>query len=171
MDRRTFLRLGIPTGAVVLTGCTAGEGPAGDGDDVTTTEPPTTSPPETNPPDEVELQESSFDVTAITGSGTPGAAVTFDAGATAVRVIGTIRGNDGCKTGALEGVDYDRAADVLTVSVVTRDKPDAADVCTQQLVYVSYDAGISFAGGLPGRAVVVHDGSDVAIATRESVDS
>ena len=162
MDRRTLLGRVATASALALAGCTAQNRPTGGGDggdgDTPTTEPTTT--------ESVDIDDASFRVTGIEGSGTPGADVSFDVADDAIRVQGVIQGSDGCKTAVLEAVDYDREADAVTLAVITADRPDAGDACTQQLVFVSYEAVVTFTGGLPGHAVVTHDGTEVASATR-----
>ena len=164
MDRRRFLHGVATASALALTGCTAENRPPGDGDGAGDETPTTSPPPTTTEP--VTIDDVSFAVTGIEGSGTPGADVSFDTQDGAVRVEGVIQGANGCKTGVLEAVDYDAETDAVTLSVVTADRPDAGDACTQQLVFVSYEAVVSVSGGLPSHAVVTHDGTEVASGTR-----
>ncbi|MHB9287010.1 hypothetical protein ACKVMT_08210 [Halobacteriales archaeon Cl-PHB] len=82
-----------------------------------------------------------------------------------VRVEGTIVGSDGCKTADLASLAYDPEHDRLVVAVVTIDRPDAGDGCTDALVGIDYVATASLAGGLPGDVTVTHDGERVETAT------
>lgn len=157
MDRRTLLRRGVAVSALAIAGCTAENGPSGGGDGAEGETPTTES---------VAIGDVSFAVTGIDGSGTPGVDVSFDAEDDGVRFEGIIQGADGCKTAVLDAVDYDREADTVTLSVITEDRPDAGDACTQQIVFVSYEATVAFSGGLPSRAVVTHDGTEMTSTTR-----
>lgn len=170
MDRRTLLRRTALLGAIGLAGCTdGGSSPGGGGDDTPadgddpTTEPPTTEPPATGDVDGVDFQ-----VVDVDNTGEPGADVTFDADTNEVRITGTITGSDGCKTAALEAVEHDSGADEVTLAVITKDRPDAGDACTQALVYIDYEVTVTFTGGLPSKASVTHDGRGVTSGATDS---
>lgn len=169
MDRRTLLRRSAALVALGLAGCTDAGSPAdGDGsptpggDGTPTPAPPTTTEPTT-------VADFTFEVTNIDSAATePTAEVTFETGENRVRVTGTIQGSDGCKTAALEAIDYDRAADEVTLSVITEDRESAGDACTQALVYIDYEATVSFTGGLPSRAAISHDGTEITSGAHDS---
>lgn len=165
MDRRTLLRNGAAFSALVLAGCT-GSPPGGDGNE--TTAPPTTGSPETT-----EIADYSFAVTDRTATTTePAAEVAFDAEEGLVRVTGTIEGSDGCKTATLRAIDYNRDADEVHVSVATKDRPGTGEnACTQALVYISYEATVSFTGGIPAAASVSHDGTEIASGAHDSASA
>jgi hypothetical protein len=171
MDRRTLLRNGAVLTALALAGC-AGGGRPGDGgtpaEGTGTTAPPTTEPPET-----IAIEDYSFEVTGRTSATTgPTAEVTVDPDEDGVRVTGTIQGSDGCKTATLRAVDYRRDADEVHVGVATTDRPGTDDkACTQALVYISYQAAVSFVGGVPSLASVSHDGTEVGRGTHDSASA
>lgn len=161
-----MLRRAAVVSVLGLAGCTGdGSPPGADGDGTPTPDDgtPTTEPPTTEPPETVEIADFAFSVTDRTSSATePTADVTFDAESNAVQFTGIIEGSDGCKTAALDAIDFDRAGDEVTLAVITKDRPGAGDMCTQQLVYISYEATVEFSGGLPSQAAVSHDGSEIA---------
>lgn len=168
MDRRTLLRRSAALVALGLAGCTEGGDPdVGDGSPTPGGDgTPTPAPPTTEP---TTVADFTFQVTNIDSAATePTADVTFETGENRVRVTGTIQGSDGCKTAALEAIDYDRAADEVSLSVITEDRPDAGDACTQALVYIDYEATVSFTGGLPSQAAVSHDGDEIASGAHDS---
>lgn len=188
MNRRQFIGLAGAIGGVALAGCTSqpsDDSPAGnDGtedDGATHTDTPTDDETDgsggndgstesdgggANP----ALEDATFEVVEQTSAAQePGADVEFDAGAGQVLVRGTIQGSDGCKTADLQAVDYHAAADEVTVSVVTKNRPGTGDqACTQQLVYISYEATVTFSGGIPSAASVVHDGEGVTSGAHAS---
>ncbi|EMA25377.1 MULTISPECIES: hypothetical protein [Haloarcula] len=115
------------------------------------------------------MNETTFSVTQRqSGSQTSSATVAFDGDQ--VVVEGTIWGSDGCKTADLTDVTYDSSVDELHISVGTKDKPDAGDVCTQAIMEINYRATATFENGLPGTVSVSHDTGDgqspVTTATR-----
>lgn len=169
MNRRTLLRRAAALGAVGLAGCT-GAPPGDDGTDTPTDDgEPTTAPPTTDdetptsePP--VDIADFDFAVTDRDSSSAPTATVSFDASADEVRFTGTIQGSDGCKTAALDAIDYDRGADEVTLSVITKDREGAGDMCTTALVFIDYEGTVRFTGGIPSRAVVTHNGEEMTSA-------
>lgn len=101
------------------------------------------------------------------GRDTPKAAVEFDTAADRIVVRGAIEGSDGCKTAELSGVGYDAEADEVTIAVGTTDRPGTGDqLCSQQLIGISYEAGVTFADDVPRLVSVVHDGVGVVSAGR-----
>lgn len=173
MDRRTLLRRAAALGAIGVAGCTDGgtgtDGGGTPGDTPTPT--PSPEPPTSEPPETVEIDEFDFVVTGMDNSSEPTADISFDEGTNTVRVTGTIQGSDGCKTAALESIDYDRAADEVTVAVKTKDRPDAGDGCTTALVFIDYEVTVSFTGGLPRAATVSHNGEDVASGAHDTASA
>lgn len=172
MNRRTLLRRAAALGAIGLAGCTGDGAPPGD--DGTSTPPDDGEPtptddetPTTEPPEPVEIADFDFAVTGRDSSSAPTASVSFDASADEVEFAGTIQGSDGCKTAALDAIDYDRGADEVTLSVITKDREGAGDACTQALVFIDYEATVRFTGGIPSRAVVTHNGEEMASAAMD----
>ncbi|WP_254273189.1 hypothetical protein [Haloarcula marina] len=146
MQRRVLLRrLGV-VGAAALAGC-ASNGPSdgGAGTERTPTRPP-------------RVTDTTFTV-SNRQSGTQVDDATVRFGDERVVVDGTIWGVDGCTTAALTSAEYDDAADELTVAVATTRETDA-EMCTQAIVEIDYEATVAFENGLPGRVVVTHDHGD-----------
>lgn len=148
-----MLRGAAAVAALGLAGCGA-SGTPGDGGDTPT---PTPTP-------SIELVDAEFEVTGRDNADDVGAEISFDDGANQVAVTGTIQGSNGCKTAALESVDYSRADDEVHVRVRTKNRKGTDDTtaCTEALVYIGYEATIQFEGGTPRRARVSHDGEGVA---------
>jgi len=119
------------------------------------------------------LENSSLTVTdASSGVAETGTDIAFRTEATEVRLRGTIQGNDGCKTAALGDVSYDPEADALAVDVITVDRPGTEkQACTQELVFISYEATVEFSGGLPREVSVSHDGQGVGAAAHGSASA
>ncbi|GAA5473532.1 hypothetical protein Hhis01_00928 [Haloarcula hispanica] len=156
MKRRQLLRYGGLGCSIALAGCFGGAPGSGE----TSTEGASETP---------SVNETTFSVTQRqSGSQTSSATVAFDGDQ--VVVEGTIWGSDGCKTADLTDVTYDSSADELRISVGTKDKPDAGDVCTQAIMEIDYRATATFENGLPGTVSVSHDTGDgqspVTTATR-----
>jgi hypothetical protein len=119
------------------------------------------------------LEGSSLTATDVSSGTTDTTADTaFRTEANEVRVRGTIQGEDGCKTAALGDVTYDPEADALAVGVVTVDRPGTEDeACTQELVFIRYEATADFSGGLPREVSVSHDGQGVGAAAHGSASA
>lgn len=118
----------------------------GGGDGGTTTTPPTPS-----------IAGAEFvDAKAGCGEGNE-AEISFDDGALAVEVVGTLTASDPCHHPEFVETSYDPEGDELTVVVgVTPD--ESADMCTQCLAAVDYEAVVRFDGALPGSVSVGHVG-------------
>ena len=113
------------------------------------------------------LATTSFEVVA-TDSGTASASpsVCIERDPKAVVVTGTITGNNGCVTAALETVAYNADTDRLTLDVVTKRRAGTeGQACTQQLVGIAYEARCTFEDALPSAVAVTHDGADVRNVT------
>ena len=119
------------------------------------------------------LEGSSLTVTDVSAAVTEATAdIAFRTDENEVRIRGIIQGNDGCKTAALGDVTYDSGADALAVDVVTEDREGTEDqACTQELVFISYEATVEFSGGLPREASVSHDGQGVGAAAHGSTSA
>jgi hypothetical protein len=156
MERRQLLRYGGLGCSIALAGCFGGAPGSGE----TSTEGASETP---------SVNETTFSVTQRqSGSQTSSATVAFDGDQ--VVIEGTIWGSDGCKTAELIDAAHDTDADELRISVGTKDKPDAGDMCTQTITEIDYRATVTFANGLPGTVSVSHDTggglSPVTTATR-----
>jgi hypothetical protein len=169
MDRRTLLRRAAAIGAIGLAGCTGNgsptDGPGGTPDGTPT---PSPAPPTTEPPETVEIDTFDFTVTDATGDAEPTANAEFDTEANEIRFTGIIQGKNLCQTAALESIDYDRQADEVHLAVKTKKRADADDACGQQQVFISYEATVSFTGGLPSQVSVSHDGEGVMSGAHDS---
>ncbi|MFW5929973.1 MAG: hypothetical protein ACOCT0_06115 [Halobacteriota archaeon] len=84
-----------------------------------------------------------------------------------VEVNGSIIGSDGCKTAALDAVEYDASEDEVSLDVVTQDRDDAGS-CTQALVEIWYRARVYFEAGAPDDVSVTHDGEESFGESRRS---
>jgi hypothetical protein len=121
--------------------------------------------PEGGEADGPSLRESSLSVIDVSESSSRTTAdVEFDEDDNAVIVTGTIEGSDGCKTAALGRVKYNQSDDHLTVDVVTENREDAGDACTDAIVYIDYEATVSFEDEIPSNVSVQHDGQGVMSA-------
>ena len=144
MQRRSLLKSLSLLGVGALAGCTAGTQVVGD-------EP--TSVRQVEP----EVAGTDFEVLDQgCGNQTNEAAVEF--ADDAVEIDGTIAGSDACKTAELADAAYDPDAEELQVTVATVDREDA-DVCAQCIVEIDYRATVQFAGGLPPKVSVRHEGA------------
>jgi len=185
MKRRTILRRSSVLGAAALAGCLSEAAPGGN-DDPNESDPDDADPEagaendgtgnggaesenddaehdDGSEPDGDEtpvLTDSAIEIAEISsGEEIDDADVEFDRDANAVVVDGTIHGRDACRTAALGSVDFDAAADELTVDVVTTAADDAdVRMCTQAIVEIDYVVRVQFEGGLPGSATVSHEG-------------
>ena len=115
------------------------------------------------------MNETTFSIVRRqSGSQTSSATVAFDGNQ--VVVEGSIWGSDGCKTADLTDISYDPNTNELSISVGTKDMPDAGDMCTQAIMEINYRATVTFENGLPGTVAVSHDSgnglSPVTTATR-----
>ena len=110
------------------------------------------------------LEGSSLTVTDVSSGTTETTTdIAFRTDADEVRLRGIVQGNDGCKTAELGDVSYDREADALAVDVVTVDREGTEErACTQELIFISYEATVEFSSGLPREVSVSHDGQGVA---------
>lgn len=200
MDRRRFLSAVAGTTALgVAAGCLGTRGGGGGSNGTSAdgeTDTPSSTPSQGTPSSTPTGDQTGTDVPTETGTdaptGTPGgtpaivdrtfrrtgdcrsdeagtASVSF--GADAVTVEGCITGNDGCQQAVLKRARYDPSDDTLTVVVTTNAADETPEACTQALVYRSYEATVSFEGGLPAEVSVVHDSigdpREVAHASRE----
>ncbi len=156
MQRRTVLRGAASIAAIGIAGCSAGGAP-GDATDTPTDEP------------SIELVDSDFEVKNIDHTGEASADVTFHDEDDRVRFTGTIEGSDGCKTAAMDAIEYDSEVDEVHLTVRTEDREGTENqACTEALVYVDYEAMATFSGGTPKRATVSHDGREIMSGGRES---
>jgi hypothetical protein len=148
MKRRTLLVRAA--GLVVVLGGCAGDGPVADD---------TPSPPEP------AVEEASLTVTDSTSGGRTDAAE-VSVGADTIVVDGTIWGEDGCETAALDAAEYDPDRDALRVAVVTTDR-EGPDMCTQAIVEVEYSVRVRISGRAPETVEVRHDDRGVTTADSE----
>lgn len=81
--------------------------------------------------------------------------MSFDAAS--VVVSGTVVGNNGCYLARLGAVTYDPGHDTCRVVVEAYDASEPAQLCTECITTVEYEATVAFEGGLPGTVEVVHD--------------
>lgn len=184
MRRRALLRAAALAGVAGIAGCTT-DGPSdgsnggGDGDDGdggagggsqsptddptdTPTDSPTDSPTDgTSPtPGRNGLVSDSFEMTARNcGQGRNTVDVEFDG--KEVRLDGVIDGQNGCYRAEQGAVDYDPEAHRLHVDIRAFE-PEDAEMCTQCLVDIEYEARYVFAGEAPDEVTVAHDGRDIA---------
>lgn len=100
------------------------------------------------------------DGSCATGDGEGAADVTFETNT--VRVDGRLATPTPCHGAALAGTTLDGTT--LVVAVRTTDA--TAEVCTQCLGAVPYEATVGFEGGLPEEVRVDHDGETVATVRR-----
>lgn len=136
MQRRRVL---AAVSAVFVAGCT---GPAADSSDGTTS-------------GAVSLTDTGFAVTdAGCGSEREAASVAFDADTGTVAVTGTTSAPNTCYSARLADAAYDGGADEFRVTVEAFEAEQGG--CGECITEVDYEATASFAGGLPGRVVVVH---------------
>lgn len=183
MHRRQVLSAVGAAAVLGLAGCTGSDAPAAERDDDeatgTGTETGSGSPTETTdgsatpadddstPDQQVELDSREFTVVdRESGQQRDDARVGYRTETNEVSVEGTIWGSDGCKTAHLAAATYDADEDCLSVAVVTRDRTDAAEACTQALVEIDYEATFGFSNGTPGEVVVSHDERTVESAGR-----
>ena len=119
------------------------------------------------------LEGASLTVTdSSSGITETGADIAFRTDTTEVRVRGVLQGDNGCKTAALGEVSYDPEADALGVDVVTVDREGVErQACTQELLFISYEATVEFSGGLPQEVSVSHDGQGVGTAAHGSASA
>ena len=156
MHRRTVLRGAATVAAIGIAGCAAG-GTPGNGTDSPTDEPP------------IELVDNEFEVVGIDHAGEPTAGVTFHNDENRVTFRGTIEGSDGCKTAAIDAIEYDSEGQEIHLSVRTENREGTeGQACTQALVFVDYEARATFSGGTPKRASISHDGREIASGAHES---
>ena len=124
----------------------------------------------TTPAEPPTLVSTSFDLGENSAEGvTEAVDARFDTETNTVVVTGTILGKNGCMTAKLGDVEYDAAADSLSVNVVTtRREGTKGDVCTQESLPLPYEARFGFEGGLPTTVEVSHDGDSLLTAGHES---
>lgn len=142
MQRRTVLAsVATLTTTGLLAGCATnspGRGPTNGG----------------TPTDTPSVAGTDFTVTnAQPGNEVNEASVSFEDDA--VVVTGTIAGADSCKTAHLKEAELSDGS--LAVTVATKDRPDAGDVCSQVITEISYEATVTIEGPLPAGVTVVHE--------------
>jgi hypothetical protein len=179
MKRRELLRgVGAAAGAAVLAGCAADGGDESDPGAApaesdptetptateTPTETPTPTPTETPTPELVESRLARSDGRCTEGGERDGATVSFEDDA--VGVVGAVGTPNPCYAATLGETTYDGQRDELLVTVGVTAESGA---CTQCLATVTYDARLSFEGGLPGTVTVRHerDGETETVTTVE----
>jgi len=153
MDRRPLLSTIGATVIAALGGCLSD----GNGNDTPTAGGTATATPTLAP--DPTLTDSTFTVER-SQSGTQSDSASVSVDGENVVVEGSIWGRDGCQTAELRSVNYNGAADELTVSVGTTERADAGDSCTQAVVEIDYTATVSFENGPPATVVVTHDRGD-----------
>lgn len=186
MHRRQVLSGLGAVAALAIGGCTGSDTPAAgrDGDDSsdtgsgqrTETTTPTadgssTPADEDSAPDQqIRLESREFTVVdRENGRQHDDARVGYRTDANEVSVEGTIWGSDGCKTARLARATYDADEGRLSVAVVTTDRTDTAEACTQALVEIDYESTFSFSNGTPDEVAVSHDEREVASTPRGTV--
>ena len=162
MDRRTFLEGCGVAATISLAGCGRtgetdenGSTPTDDGAIGTSTSEQTI---ETTSGTQPQLVGQSI-ATEETSCGTPdgSATVGFASGDGSVAIEGVIAANNPCHTATLSSVDYDDTSDTLTVVIGVE---STNQMCEQCLGQAEYRASLGFIGGLPGRVVVEHGGTN-----------
>jgi len=175
--RQVLSALGV-VAALALGGCTGSDTPAAERDDDDSSETGSGQRTETatptaggssTPDQRVGLESREFTVVDRNGRQRDDARVRYRTDANEVSVEGTIWGSDGCKTAHLARATYDTDEDRLSVAVVTTDRTDAAEACTQALVEINYEATFSFSNGTPSEVAVSHDGREVTSSARGTV--
>lgn len=172
MHRRQVLSAVGAVAVFGLAGCTGGDAPAAERDDDDASGTRSPSPTETTdgtstPPQRIELESHEFTVVdRESGQQRDDARIGYRTETNEVSVEGTIWGTNGCKTAHLARATYDADEDRLSVAVVTRDRADATEACTQALVEIDYEATFTFSNGTPGEVAVSHDERTVASAAR-----
>lgn len=164
MKRRTFM-ITTAAGLAGLSGCIdgGGNGNGNGGNNTTGNNSDNDGQNNTGTP---ELTDTEFEVQDIqSGTEVNEAQVEFDQENSSVGITGTISGSDGCKTAALSNAEYNQEEDELRVEIITRDREDAGDTCTQAIVEINYTATIHFSGSLPHNASVYHNGNMVSGAS------
>lgn len=192
MKRRELLAgFGAALTGVSLGGCLAGSGGDGSGGPEATTGETTA---ETTTGEGTGTETTDADGGTTTGDGTTtdgepsrvtdrsfhvveaecgkpenSASVEFRDGEAAVSVTGTIPGSSGCHTAELADASYDPGSGTLGVTVASV-KREGADVCTQCVTEIDYEAAFAFEGDLPATVAVVHEsmGESETVATAES---
>ncbi|PSQ16941.1 hypothetical protein BRD00_09160 [Halobacteriales archaeon QS_8_69_26] len=154
MKRREFLgSIAAAAGTGALAGCLSSPGGGGDdGDDG-----------DGGGGGSPSVSDRSIETTdAACGSGGD-ASVSYEDESVLVR--GSLSASDPCHHAELKSAEYDAGSDTLTVSVAAVENEDA-DMCSQCVAAVDYEARIEFDGGLPGSVVVEHDGQEVTTGSR-----
>jgi hypothetical protein len=158
MKRRTLLTAcaGIAAG---LAGCTGpGDTDSGAGTPTDSASPSPSSTLSPSPTPEQKVESTDFTVLDVEcGTGEDAATVSREDGT--VLVDGTVVGNDGCYTAALDAATLE--AGELTVAVVPKDDRDPDEACMDCIVDVDYEATVEYRGS-PDRVVVTHAGDVVA---------
>lgn len=142
--RRVLAAVAAAAATAGCTGLPAGEGGGDGGDDEddgrTTTQP--------------AVADSSFSIRSAdcaTGDGDDASVSVEDA---TVSVSGTVTVADGCHVVELDSATIADGELRVVVASVTR---EGVQGCVQCLTEVGYDASVTLRGGLPERAVVVHE--------------
>lgn len=175
MKRRSLLQLVGASGIGLLAGCT-GEGPAApsgsETDSATTTPSPSPTASQTASPTDSaspspsasatagDVASTSFTVTSNEcGTGENRAAGSRD-GST-VTVDGVVDGSDTCHSAKLTGATLDDGTLTVAVAAYVPEENEAR-ACGECIVDIAYEATVEFDGTPPDRAVITHDGEQVA---------
>lgn len=171
MNRRSLLRRTGALGAVLLAGCTGGDGIGADGGDGgTTTASPTDTPTETTTaaPEPVTVVDETIRTSASSCRSTDAsetATVGFDRDSNEVTVTGVLRTSNPCYRAVLDSTRYE--ADTGTLNLAVRAAPTDGE-CIMCVGTVDYEAIVTLSGGLPDTVEITHDGQVVATAPAES---
>ncbi len=112
------------------------------------------------------IVSESFEVTARDcGKGKNTVDIDFDG--TAVSLDGVIDGSNGCYRAEQGSIEYDPEEGRLHVNVRAYE-PEDAEMCTQCIVDIEYEARYVFEGEAPESVTVAHDGRDIASAAHGS---
>lgn len=163
MKRRTMLRRTGVLAAVGLAGCFGnGDGSNDDGSNGSGGDTPTDGP--------TVVDQSIDTLTSGCGSDDGGAATySLDEETNQVVVSGTLSTPDPCHEAVLDEVQYDAAADELSVAVAAEPESETEE-CVQCVGEIEYRAVIGFDGGLPGTTAVTHDGQAIDAPQREPLE-
>jgi hypothetical protein len=168
VNRRSLLAAAAAATTTGIAGCLGGlpgNGDDGDDGDGDPTDDATPSP--TGTPEGPRLVDQSFEVERVEcGDEYGGHDVTTEDGV--VTVEGVLDGSNGCYTAELVAVDYDVAADELSVEVEAVDGSDDDEACTTCIVEIEYVATFTFENGEPGRIEVDQRGASSGSASASS---
>ena len=150
MHRRRILTGLAAAVSIGLAGCTGGAG----GNDTTAEPSGADTSTQSETPDMVAA------LTPREECPNPGeATVTFDADGP-ISIVGCVVGKNGCTVPRLERADYDSEARALTVVVAAVEERDEGEACTEALVTLGYEVGLTAAAIDPTSVEVVHDDVD-----------